>query len=102
MTMSSRMGATVRTVNTLETTAGGRFSGSRNTCYKTENQVYNAAFHLRSEEDCVKTNLFFDQFIKLNIFNQGPPCTSATQRMQSLHRLRKNIDRVLRQINCNK
>jgi len=26
------IGATVRTVNTLETTADGRFSGSRNKC----------------------------------------------------------------------
>jgi len=73
MMTSSRMGATVRTVNTLETTAGGRFSGSRNTCYKTENQVYNAAvttsttFHLGFEEDRVKPNLFLNNITKINI-----------------------------------
>jgi len=35
------MGEMVRTVKTFETTAGGRFSGSRNKCYDTPNTTYN-------------------------------------------------------------
>ena len=30
-------GASTRAVNTVDTTAGGRFSGSRNICYNTDN-----------------------------------------------------------------